>query len=163
MNRLRWMVGAGLLCLSWGQAPETTPVPFTLADRDRLIRVEARVEALEKRINALEKQVEARFTALEKRVEGLEQQVEARFTAIEKQLEMLTYLFIGLFSGFVALVVGVLGMLWWVVQDRRKVLRPIEESVEEYRRVMAVLRKRARDNPELAAFLDEAGVPIYPK
>lgn len=123
-------------------------MPYTLANRERLIRVEARIEVLEKRIDALEK-----------RIDGLERQIDARFTGIERQLDALYSLFIGLFSGFVALVVGAMGLIWWVVQDRRRILRPIEDSVEQHRRLVAALIRRAPSNPEIASLLEESRLP----
>ncbi|MCX7652505.1 MAG: hypothetical protein N2200_06535 [Bacteroidia bacterium] len=152
MNKALGSLWAGV-CVLWAQAPENTPVPYTLADRDRLIRVEARIEALEKRIDALEK----RMDAIDRRIDGLERQMEARFSGVERQLDALYNLFIGLFSGFVALVVGAMGLIWWVVQDRRKTLRPIEDSIEQHRRLVAALIRRAPNSPEIASLLEEAG------
>ncbi|MDW8416673.1 MAG: hypothetical protein RML92_03880, partial [Bacteroidia bacterium] len=80
-----------------------------------------------------------------------------RFAGVERQLDALYNLFIGLFSGFVALVVGAMGLIWWVVQDRRKTLRPIEDSIEQHRRLVAALIRRAPNSPEIASLLEEAG------
>ncbi|MDW8236634.1 MAG: hypothetical protein RMK98_08465, partial [Bacteroidia bacterium] len=138
-----------LFVLAQAYAQKEIIVPFTLADRDRLIRLEARIDALEKRIDALEK-----------RIDALEKQLDSRFAGIERQIDALYNLFIALFSAFVALVVGTMGMLWWVVQDRRKTIRPLEDSVEEHRRLVSILKKRALTNPDLAALLEEAGIAL---
>jgi hypothetical protein len=117
-------------------------VPFTLEDRDRLIRVEAKLAELEKRFEQIDKRFE---------------QVDKRFEQIDKRLEqMMSFIWIlaVIFSGLTASTIGF--ALW----DRRTMIRPFEVRVKEIERMRGVdadklerlleaLREMAKKNIEL--------------
>ncbi len=104
-----------LLRILWGQEPALTPVPFTLADRDRLLRIEERLQALEKRIE----QLEARVDRLEARIDRLEARIE------------MTYPFYTLLTVLVGVLGAVVGLIGFVLWDRRATLRPLEQKLAE--------------------------------
>ncbi len=51
--------------------------------------MDARFEAMEKRFEALQREMDARFEAMEKRFEALQREMHARFEAMEKHFEAL--------------------------------------------------------------------------
>ncbi len=77
-------------------------VPYTLEDRDRLIRVETEIKEMNKRF-------EQRF-----------EQIDKRFESFEKQIDHLAII-------FTALVVCVIGFAIW---DRKTMIRPFEDKVK---------------------------------
>lgn len=81
-------------------------IPYTQEDRDRLIRVEAKIEAIDKRFEDINK----RFEDISKRFEDMQKQTD-RLSAI-----------------FTALVVAVIGFAVW---DRRTMVRPFEAKVKK--------------------------------
>jgi chaperonin cofactor prefoldin len=117
-------------------------VPFTLEDRDRLIRVEAKLAEIDKRFEQIDKRFE---------------QVDKRFEQIDKRLEqMMSFIWIlaVIFSGLTASTIGF--ALW----DRRTMIRPFEVRVKEIERMRGVdadklerlleaLREMAKKNIEL--------------
>jgi len=121
-------------------------VPFTLEDRDRLIRVEVKLA-----------EIEQRFEQVDKRFE----QVDKRFEQIDKRFEqMMNFIWIlaAIFSG---LTISTIGFAIW---DRRTMIRPFEVKVREVERIreadadklerlLQVLREMARKNVELSEIL----------
>ena len=85
---------------------EVRAVPFTTNDRDRLIRVEVKLEELDKRFEQLDK----RFEQIDKRFE----QIDKRFEQMMTFMWMLTAIFIGI----TAITIG------FAVWDRRTMIRP---------------------------------------
>jgi uncharacterized coiled-coil protein SlyX len=97
-------------------------VPYTLADRERLVRLEEKMSALEKRIDQLEKHIDriaARLDRLEERFDRL----EARIGAVNNPFSQLTYLLFG----SMGLIVGLMGFILW---DRPKARKPLERKIK---------------------------------
>ncbi len=89
-----------VLCLSVVQAKE---VPFTLEDRDRLIRMEAELKALSKN-------------------------VDTRFEEVNRKIDML-FNFLWIITGvFTTITVATIGFAIW---DRRTTLKPFEDRIKD--------------------------------
>jgi hypothetical protein len=97
--------------------------PFTLEDRDRILRIEQRLDAMEKRF-------EQRFEQVDKRFEELRADMNARF---EQQHNTIMIL-IGVFATITAVTIGF--ALW----DRRTMIRPFETKVKEIETNMDTLK-----------------------
>ncbi len=135
----------GLFSASHAQIQE---VPYTLDDRDRVIRVEAKMEALEIRMNALESKMDIKF-------EALETQMDIRFEAINNRID---YLF-SLITFIAMLMIFMLGYMIW---DRRTALKPAldkaAQSDTKSSSVLSVLRDFARKNADLAEAMRTHGL-----
>ena len=105
-------------------------VPYTLEDRDRLIRVEAEIKEMNKRF-------EQRFEQIDKRFEDFNK----RFESLERQIDRLVMI-------FTALVVCIIGFALW---DRRTMIRPFEDKVK-------VIEKRLDANEDAIKELDPSKV-----
>ena len=68
-----------LFLLYAGISRASTTVPFTLEDRDRLIR-------LEQRMDALEKTMDARFAAQDAKLIAMDAKFESKFDSLQKQI-----------------------------------------------------------------------------
>ena len=124
-------------------------VPFTLEDRDRLLRIEQRLDAMEKRF-------EQRFEQVDKRFEELRADMNARF---EQQHNTIMIL-IGVFATITAVTIGF--ALW----DRRTMIRPFETKVKEIeanidnlktsnKNLLESLRELAKTDTRLAEILKQ--------
>lgn len=91
-------------------------VPFTLEDRDRLIRVEEGLKSVNQRIDSLEK-----------RVDGIQN---------------LLYVLIG------AILTQTLGIVGFVLWDRRTTLAPITRRHKEIDEELELVRKKTRELEE---------------
>ena len=120
---------------------ETKEIPFTLDDRDRIIRTEQKVESLKNEINA-------RFETVDKRFESIDQ----RFDSMDKRFDQLfnfLWAFIGIFT---AMMVSVFGFAFW---DRKLSLAPLKK---ENLKTLNALRDFAEHQPKLREILKNAGL-----
>ncbi len=119
-------------------------VPFTLADRDRLIRLEVQQEALQKEISSLRIEMDAKLGTLDVKIQ-----------ALESRMDYLFYL-IGMIF---ALLLFMLGYLIW---DRRTALNPVRMDVELLKRenenMKTILRTYSEKVPQLKEILRNAGI-----
>lgn len=108
---------------------ESKEIPFTLDDRDRIIRTEQQVEAINKRFEA----VDQRFDAMDKRFD---------------QLFNFLWAIIGIFT---TMMISVFGFAFW---DRTLSLAPLKK---ENIRILNVLRDFAEHQPKLREILKNGG------
>lgn len=92
-------------------------VPFTLEDRDRLTRIEIKLESFEKRFDL----VDMRFTELREDMNKRFEQVGKRFD------QMFNFVWI-LATIFTAITAATIGFAVW---DRRTMVRPFESKVKQ--------------------------------
>ncbi|HJW85710.1 MAG TPA: hypothetical protein VJ440_03670 [Candidatus Brocadiaceae bacterium] len=96
-------------------------VPFTLEDRDRLTRIEARLDSLEHGLGKRFDQVDIRFAELREDMNKRFEQVDKRFD------QMFNFVWI-LATIFTAITVATIGFAVW---DRRTMVRPFESKVKQ--------------------------------
>ncbi len=117
---------AFLICALYLSAQEQqVVVPYTLADRDRVIRIEARMETLE-----------ARMSGLEKRMDDLQTQMNRIETKFDNYFMW----------GFGMVLMSIFGLVGFIIYDRRTTLAPVEGKTE---RIIKALRERAEKDPVL--------------
>ncbi len=133
-------------------------VPYTLADRDRIIRVEAGQEALRNEMNSLRNEM----NSLRNEMNSLRNEIDAKFGTIEVKIQALEsrmdYLFY-LIGMIFALLLFMLGYLIW---DRRTALNPVRMDVELLKRenenMKTILRTYSEKVPQLKEILRNAGI-----
>lgn len=103
-------------------------VPFTLEDRDRLTRIEAKLESFEKRFD----QVDIRFTELWEDMNKRFEQVDKRFDQMFNFVWMLATI-------FTAITAATIGFAVW---DRRTMVRPFESKVKQ-------IEERIENRPQI--------------
>ncbi len=136
MVRLPSVILLFLFALSfWGLAQ--TEVPYTLEDRDRLIRLEERV------------------ASVENQVQSLRNEMNTRFESMEKTQDMILTLMIFMLGAMVALF----GFVLW---DRRAAIRPLQFDVKNVEarnaQIVTALREQALKDPDLAEVLKKTGI-----
>ena len=123
---------------------QSREVPFTLEDRDRLMRTEEKVESLRKEMNARFEGIDQRFAA-----------IDQRFAAMESRIETL-------YGGIGFIIVIMLFLLGYIIWDRRTALHPVQQKTmdidERLRRLEYVTREQAKKDPSFAELLKIAGL-----
>ena len=126
-------------------------VPYTLEDRDRLIRLETKLEQIDTRFE----QIDKRFEQIDKRFE----QIDKRFEQIEKRLDQLINIFIGIVAAFAGIVAVTIGFAIW---DRRTTLSPVINMNRELERrqdqIEKALKEIAQKDPKFADALKHVGL-----
>jgi predicted nuclease with TOPRIM domain len=150
---LTWLAICVLLSISLDVFAEE--VPFTLEDRDRLIRVEVKLEDVDKRFEQIDKrfeQIDKRFEQIDKRFEQIDKRFIELREDMNKRFDQLINIFIGIVAAFAGIVAVTIGFAIW---DRRTALRPVLERSERWERAV---REYAKQEPRLAEVLKSLGL-----
>lgn len=131
------------MLLVYGLRAQSQPVPYTLEDRERLIRLEERFVALDKKIEAqgasltdkieaqgvsLTEKIEAQVASLTDKIEAQGEALNKRIDALSKRMdEMQTFLLWGFGMTF-TFMLGLVGFVLW---DRRGYLKPVMADTRE--------------------------------
>ena len=142
MKTLQKITVLFLLLLPLLSKAETMEIPFTLDDRDRIIRTEQKVEALNVKID---NKVDGLRNEMNTKIDGLHSEMNARFD----QLFSFLWAIIGIFT---TMMVSIFGFAFW---DRKLSLAPLKK---EDQRIVAVLVDFARTQPKLSEILKNAGL-----
>jgi len=133
-------------------------ISYTLEDRDRLIRLEAKFEQIDKRFEQIDKRFEQgdkRFEQIDKRFE----QIDKRLEQIDKRFDRLEDVMMG---GFGLLFTAMIGMVGFVLWDRRTALAPAIRESRELRereeRLERILKEIALKDPNVAEALRHGGL-----
>ncbi len=144
------------------QAQEQQIVPYTLADRDRLIRLEAEMGSLRNEMGSLRNETGSlrnEMNSLRSEMNSLRNEMNARLDSQQKQIDDLKTLFFWGFSITITLIIFLLGYTIW---DRRTALKPAltqaEEANNKAKSLTTILREYARTHPDLAEILKTYGL-----
>jgi len=117
---------------------EVKEIPFTLDDRDRIIRTEQKIASLDAKVASLDSKIDSK-------VDGLRQEMSARFD----QLFQFLWAIIGIFT---TMMVSVFGFAFW---DRKLSMSPLKRENEK---IISVLRDYSKNQPKLLEILKNAGL-----
>ena len=137
------MLGIVWAWVFFGSSPPAgaEEVPYTLEDRDRLIRVETTLKEFKE--------------SVDQRIESVDQRIES----IDKRIERLETVMMG---GFGLLFTSMIGLVGFVLWDRRTALAPAirrsRELEERQERVEMALREMAQQDPRVAEALKHVGL-----
>jgi hypothetical protein len=134
-----------LLLLPMFVKAETQEIPFTLDDRDRIVRTEQNVESLKTEMNS-------RFESVDKQFNSLHTEMSTRFESIDKRFDQLFNFFYAIIGIFTVMTASVFGFAFW---DRKTSLEPIKN---DNLKTLNVLRELAEHQPKLREILKNAGL-----
>nr|VFJ77683.1 MAG: hypothetical protein BECKFW1821C_GA0114237_11355 [Candidatus Kentron sp. FW] len=143
----------------------------------RFTAVEQRFEAVAQRFESMEKRFDGRFEAVDQRFEAVDQRfksIDQRFEAIDRRFESIERMLGWILNLLSVLIVGIIGLVGFIIWDRKTVLSPLEKrlttlEVQEEKlqhdleprheegsrlaRLVQALRERAKTDQELATAL----------
>ncbi|MBI4646438.1 MAG: hypothetical protein HY738_07555 [Bacteroidia bacterium] len=141
-------------------------VPFTLEDRDRLMRLEV---MMKERFESIENYMKIKFESIDRRFESLDRRFESidrRFESIDKRFESLENIMLWGFGVVFSLALFTLGYLIW---DRRTALNPLREKTYEIKEktnaieseknlIFKIFKEFATKEPKFAEVLKTYGL-----
>ena len=120
---------------------QSNVVPFTLEDRDRLIKVEENLKSLE--------------TKMDIKFDSQNSKFESKFESLQKQIDFTNSLIITM----IASLFGCVMYMWW---DRRIANVPLKESIEEEKKktlaLLKILKDFAEKNKEFKEVFNNAAI-----
>lgn len=127
------------------------------------------IHYIDKRFDAIQKEMDTRFKAVDKRFESMQKQMDKRFDAVDKHFDavdkrfndLMNFLYI-LTGIFTTLTLGVIGFAYW---DRRTIIKKAkEETIEEIEKegklknLIKALRELSKEDKKLALILRNYGI-----
>jgi hypothetical protein len=149
MKTIRKIFGISIFLLPLLIQAEVKEVPFTLDDRDRMIRTEQKVQALDVKIDM---KIDGLRSEMNGKIDGLRTEMNARFEAMDKRFDQLFSFLWAIIGIFTAMMVSVFGFAFW---DRKLSLSPVKQ---ENRKMLMALRDYAKHQPKLQEILKNAGL-----
>ena len=134
-QKLFWIVVLLLPVLVKAQVKE---IPFTLDDRDRIIRVEQQIIALDAKIDS--------------EIGGLRSEMNTRFEAMDNRFDQLFNFLWAIIGIFTTMMISVFGFAFW---DRKLSLAPLKKQDQK---ILAVLVDYSITQPKLLEILKNAGL-----
>ena len=130
-------------------------VPYTLADRDRLIQVEANVNGMRNEMNSLRSEMNSLRSEMDAKIETLNQRfegVQTQFDVINQRLDNLqTFLYWG-FGLLFSFMVFLFGFIIW---DRRTTLAPLKREQDK---ILEALRELSKKDSNIREALKKAAL-----
>ena len=137
-------------------------VPYTLADRDRLIQVEANVNgmrnemnslrnemnSLRSEMNSLRSEIDAKIETLNQRFEGVQKQFDAVNHRLDNLQTFLNWGF-GLLFSFMVFLFG------FIIWDRRTTLAPVKREQDK---ILEALRELSKKDTNIREALKKAAL-----
>jgi len=137
-------------------------IPFTLADRDRLIRLEAEQKSIRNEINSLRNEMNAKF-------EGIDKKFISKFESQQQQINDLKQFFFWGFGIVIALIIALFGYIIW---DRRTAIYPLLNRVNslennqdefgrklvEVDRIKSALKEMGESDAKIAEILKRVAI-----
>ncbi len=128
---------------------QSNAVPYTLDDRDRMIRLEVEQNALRNEMNALRNEMNAKFDAINTKFEAQND----KFEAIDSKIQVLYW-------GFGIMITLMLFLFGYIVFDRKTGLKPLEKQVNEIElsnnKIISIIKERAKTDNVFKELLKNA-------
>jgi len=126
-------------------------VPYTQDDRDRLVRLETKVEEMDKNLNAKIDKSEQNLNA---RIDKVEQNMNSKFETLRSEVTSKIDFLANL---IIALIVVMFGFVGYMVWDRKTTLNPVKSEQDKLK---DILREYAREKNDetLKKLLDRAAM-----
>ncbi|MBF0568703.1 MAG: hypothetical protein HQK95_07515 [Nitrospirae bacterium] len=159
---MKAVIAALILLLFISASVGAREIPFTQDDRDRLIRIEARMDGVDRRMDGIDKRMDGldkRMDGLDKRMDNLERRMDILKSDMDKKFDqMMTFML----WGFGILFGGMGVLMTTVIWDRRTALAPAvrknKELEERGDKMERALRELDVKHSEIKDVLKRAGL-----
>jgi len=146
MKNLIWI--SFFVCLALHAGGQSTAVPFTLEDRDRLIK-------LEEKLNSNNEKIESLQSEMNGKIESLRNEMNTKFEAVDSKIETMYW-------GLGVMITLMLFMLGYMIWDRRTAMHPVQKKImeheEKFRKLEHIAKEHAKKDPGFAELLRVAGL-----
>jgi hypothetical protein len=131
---------------------EVKDIPFTIDDRDRLIRTEQKVESLDVKIDMKIDGLRSEMNSLRSEMNSLGSENTSLRSEMNARFDQLFNFLWAIIGIFTTMMVSIFGFAFW---DRKLSLAPLRRENEK---TITVLRDFAKTQPKLAEILKNAGL-----
>ena len=141
-------------------------VPFTLDDRDRIMRTEEQLRATNEKIESFRNEMNAKFEAINSKMDtkfgALESKMDSKFEAVVTRIDATNSRIDILYWGIAILITIMLFIFGFIIWDRRTALDPVRHKIvahdERLGKLEKITREQAKKDPDFAELLKIAGL-----
>ncbi|MBM3437284.1 MAG: hypothetical protein FJY07_13845 [Bacteroidetes bacterium] len=149
---MKRIILAGIIVLIAGKLiAQSRDVPFTLDDRDRIIRTENEISSVRNEMNSLRNEM----NSLRNEMNSLKSEMNSRFEAQNQRFESLEKQLDRIYTLMFILLGAIFTLMGYVLWDRRTTVGPVQR---ENRRIVNALIEYSKENPKLAEILRNSGI-----
>ena len=124
---------------------QTREIPYTQDDRDIMVRLEEKVDGMNRSINEA---MERTDRSINEKIDLIEKNLNTRMDGIESKLEFMSNLLL-------VLITSMFGFVVLLVWDRKTTLKPVRKSQDELIDILKTYAKE-KDDKVLKKLLDKA-------
>ena len=114
----------------WNQADKLNSERFAAIDQrfaDMQANIDQRFAAVDQRFTSIDQ----RFAAIDQRFTDMQTSIDQRFAAVDQRLEALEKMLYFIGTLIVTLIVGVFGLIGFIIWDRRSFVVPFEHRLQQ--------------------------------
>ena len=142
---------------------QSNEIPFTQDHRDRLIRLEDQYHSLRKEIQSLRNEMHSEIQSLHRETQSLHREMNIKFDSIQIQInDIKSFMLWGFGILFGVTITSMIGLVGFVLWDRRTTLAPVVEATKKLAKREILLEKAingfSKKHPELKKELKLAGI-----
>ena len=100
-----------------------------------------RFAAIDQRFADMQANIDQRFAAVDQRFAGMQASIDQRFAAVDQRLEALEEMLYFIGTLIVTLIVGVFGLIGFIIWDRRSFVVPFEHRLQQVEHQLAESNK----------------------
>lgn len=146
----------------FAQSENNTSVPFTLADRDRIMRTEQKLDAFRQSVDGRFKGIDDKFDGIDDKFDGIDDkfvsfrnEMNVNFAAQQKQFESLQKQIDHIYTLLFFVLGAIMSLIGFVIYDRRTAIKPVQREQEK---IVKALREYSSKHDDLAEVLKNAGM-----
>ena len=124
----------------WNQADKLNSERFAAIDQrfaDMQANIDQRFAAVDQRFTSIDQ----RFTSIDQRFADMQASIDQRFAAVDQRLEALEKMLYFIGTLIVTLIVGVFGLIGFIIWDRRSFVVPFEHRLQQVEHQLAESNK----------------------
>ena len=121
----------------WNQADKLNSERFAAIDQrfaDMQANIDQRFAAVDQRFTSIDQRfaaIDQRFTTIDQRFTDMQTSIDQRFAAVDQRLEALEEMLYFIGTLIVTLIVGVFGLIGFIIWDRRSFVVPFEHRLQQ--------------------------------
>ena len=124
----------------WNQADKLNSERFAAIDQ-RFTDMQANIDQRFAAVNQRFTSIDQRFAAIDQRFTDMQTSIDQRFAAVDQRLEALEKMLYFIGTLIVTLIVGVFGLIGFIIWDRRSFVVPFEHRLQQVEHQLAESNK----------------------
>ena len=143
-----------LLIIPFSTFSQTVEVPFTLADRDRIIQIEEKLNSQQVQINDIKEEI----GSLRDEMRGDIKSVRDEIQSVRNELTTVFYSGFAIITAFLVLILGFFFLIWRRLPEPGAIKKKPYSASKREKLLETILKDFAKGQPKIAEILETHGL-----